>query len=223
MNTPRGFSRASALSVALVLAVALQAHATDFHATRSQHSRAYMAAAALVVHQPDAHFGYSRGLFGRGWTDVNQNGCGTRDDILRRDLRNITTSGSCKVLNGYLRDPYTGANIFFVRGGASEVDIDHVVALSNAWGSGADRWGFAKRVNLANDPLNLLAVGSSINREKGDANAAEWLPPARTFRCRYVARQVAVKRKYKLWVTSDERRAMLQVLGGCPKQNLPAH
>ena len=185
-------------------------------------SPAYRAAAALRVHTPASHAGYSRAQFGDGWTDTDHNSCDTRDDILRRDLRALSMSGACRVMNGTLNDPYTGERVYFVRGGASEVDIDHVVALSNAWASGAARWPFGKRVAVANDRLNLLAVGASVNRAKGDANAAEWLPPARGYWCAYVARQVAVKRKYGLWVTSAERRRMLQVLSACPRQNLPA-
>lgn len=182
---------------------------------------AYKAAAALRVHGWLSHGGYSRSQFGDGWTDVNHNSCDTRNDILIRDLRRISMSGSCKVLSGQIRDPYTGENVYFVRGGASEIDIDHVVALSNAWSTGAAKWQFAKRVAIANDPLNLLAVGSSVNRQKSDSDAAEWLPPARNFRCAYVARQVAVKRKYGLWVTRPERAAMLRVLSTCPRVVLP--
>ena len=140
-------------------------------------SPAYRAAAALRVHAPAAHAGYSRAQFGDGWVDTDHNSCNTRDDILRRDLRGLSMSGSCRVVNGTLTDPYTGERVYFVRGGASEVDIDHVVALSNAWASGAGRWSFGKRVAIANDRLNLLAVGASVNRSKGDANAAQWLPP----------------------------------------------
>lgn len=185
-------------------------------------SDAYRAAAALPVRSADPHAGYSRAQFGVGWTDTDHNSCGTRDDILRRDLRRVSLAGACRVESGMLADPYTGDTVFFVRGGASEVDIDHVVALSNAWASGAGRWPFAKRVALANDRVNLLAVGSSVNRQKGDADASQWLPPAREYWCAYVARQVEVKRKYRLWVTPAERRKMLQVLSTCPKQKLPA-
>jgi Protein of unknown function (DUF1524)/Excalibur calcium-binding domain len=164
--------------------------------------------------------GYSRAQFGDGWASVN--GCDQRDRILRRDLtaQRIATDG-CRVLSGTLRDPYTGRTIFYVRGGASEVDIDHVVALADAWQKGARRWSANRRVSFANDPLNLLAVGSSINRSKGDGDAATWLPPRKAFRCAYVARQVAVKRRYDLWVTRAERRAIARVLHKCPEQRLP--
>jgi hypothetical protein len=164
--------------------------------------------------------GYSREQFGAGWADVD--GCDQRDRILRRDLitKRVAADG-CRVLSGTLRDPYTGQTIRYVRGGASEVDIDHVVALADAWQKGAQSWSMSKRETFANDPLELLAVGSSINRSKGDGDAATWLPPRKAFRCAYVARQVAVKRRYGLWVTRAERRAIARVLGRCPNQRLP--
>lgn len=200
---------------------------SDSSARRAPHGQlrargpAYRAAAQLPVRSWLAHSGYSRSQFGDGWTDIDSNNCDTRNDILRRDLSRRSMSGRCRVMSGRIRDPYTGELVFFVRGGASEIDIDHVVALSNAWSTGAARWKYAKRVAIANDPLNLLAVGSSVNRQKGDSDAGEWLPPARGYRCAYVARQVAVKRKYGLWVTRPERSAMLQVLSLCPSTALP--
>jgi hypothetical protein len=120
-----------------------------------------------------------------------------------------------------IADPYTAARIRFTRGGASEVDIDHVVALSDAWQKGAQQWPAAKRVAFANDPLNLLAVDAHTNRSKGDGDAATWLPPSKPFRCAYVARQVAVKTKYRAWVTGAERDAINRVLSACPGQKLP--
>jgi len=128
----------------------------------------------------------------------------------------------CKVLAGSLApDPYTGTSIRFVYGGASEVDIDHVVALSDAWQKGAANWPAGKRLALANDPLNLLAVDASANRSKGDGDTATWLPANNAYRCTYVARQVAVKGKYGVWVTSAERAAMTRVLSACPTMRLP--
>ena len=168
-----------------------------------------------------SHSGYARSQFGRAWIDVDSNGCGTRDDILNRDLRRVTKSGWCVVTSGVLKDPYTAQSIYFVRGGASEVDIDHVVALSNAWQTGAANWPYAKRVALANDPANLLAVDSSANRQKGDADASEWLP-RNGFQCAYVARQVMIKRKYRLFVTAAEKSAMKRVLSRCPSTALPS-
>ncbi|WP_418957464.1 HNH endonuclease family protein [Streptomyces tritici] len=166
--------------------------------------------------------GYERDAFGRAWADVDRNGCGTRDDILKRDLSEVAfKDGDCKIASGTLvDDPYTGRRVTFVRG-RSKVDIDHVVALSDAWQKGAQKWGGDKRLRFANDPLNLLAVDSAANRRKGDGDAATWLPPNKEYRCAYVARQVAVKRKYGLWVTRAEQDAMRRVLDRCPDQRLP--
>ena len=166
--------------------------------------------------------GYTRAQFGQAWYDTDRNGCDTRNDILRRDLHSRQMKNACKVMAGTLApDPYTGTSIRFIYGGASEVDIDHLVALSDAWQKGAARWAAGKRLALANDPLNLLAVDSSTNRSKGDGDTATWLPPYKAFRCTYVARQVAVKGKYGLWVTPAERDAMVRVLTTCPTMRLP--
>lgn len=166
--------------------------------------------------------GYSREQFGAAWSDVDGNGCDTRNDILRRDLTEQSrASDGCTVLSGVLYpDPYTGTKIVFVRG-KSLVDIDHVVALGNAWVTGAARWTPAQRLAVANDPLNLLAVQASANRQKGDGDAATWLPSSKAYRCAYVARQVAVKAKYGLWLTAPEKTAMQTVLATCPGQGLP--
>ncbi|MFD8210633.1 HNH endonuclease family protein [Streptomyces sp. NPDC059695] len=166
--------------------------------------------------------GYQREEFGRAWVDVDGNGCGTRDDILKRDLTGVRfTDGHCKVASGTLTDdPYTGTTVRYVRG-RSKVDIDHVVALSDAWQKGAQKWDGETRRRFANDPLNLLAVDSAANRGKSDGDAATWLPANRAYRCTYVARQIAVKKKYGVWVTAGERDAMKRVLGTCPQQKLP--
>jgi hypothetical protein len=164
--------------------------------------------------------GYSRGQFGDRWIDTG--GCDTRDHILTRDLTAKSYLDDCRVRSGTLADPYTAERIHYTRGGASEVDIDHVVALSDAWQKGAQQWAPATRVAFANDPLELLAVGAHINRAKGDGDAATWLPPNKAFRCAYVARQVAVKTKYRLLVTQAEKDAIGRVLASCPGQKLPA-
>ncbi|MFH8370837.1 HNH endonuclease family protein [Streptomyces sp. NPDC018031] len=166
--------------------------------------------------------GYERAEFGSSWVDTDRNRCGTRDDILKRDLTDVSfRDGDCVVVTGTLTDdPYTGRTVRFVRG-RSKVDIDHVVALSDAWQKGARGWDRKRRVAFANDPLNLIAVDASANRRKGDGDTATWLPPNRAYRCAYVARQVAVKRKYGVWVTRAEKDAMVRVLDGCPGTPLP--
>ncbi len=123
---------------------------------------------------------------------------------------------NCKVQSGKLNDPYTGEVILFHRGeNSNAVQIDHVVALSDAWQKGAQQLSFIERVILANDPLNLLAVDGPANQQKSGSDAASWLPPNKSFRCQYVARQIAVKQKYRLWVSVAEKSAMRGVLGAC--------
>lgn len=167
--------------------------------------------------------GYARSQFPH-WSDPDRNGCDARNDTLKRDLTNITYKAGtrdCKVIAGQLLDPFSGKVITF---SATKVviDIDHVVALSNAWQTGAAYFDKNKRSQIANDPLNLLAVDSKLNRQKGDGDAATWLPPSKAFRCAYVARQVAVKAKYGLWVTQPEKVAIDKILSTCVGQKLPA-
>lgn len=178
--------------------------------------------AALKVKGRAPKTGYSREQFGPAWSDTDGNGCDQRDDVLRRDLTHKAYDG-CEVLSGTLRDPYTGKIIRFHRGlrSSDAVQIDHLVALSDAWQTGAQQWRAAKRLRFANDTLNLLAVDGPTNESKGDGDAATWLPPTKSFRCSYVAHQVAVKKTYGLWVTSAERKAMRRVLTGCPSMRLP--
>ncbi|ELT43181.1 HNH endonuclease family protein [Arthrobacter nitrophenolicus] len=164
--------------------------------------------------------GYSREEFGPAWADVDRNGCDTRNDILARDLTGETFkpgTNNCVVVTGTLADRYTGTIIDFVRGQdtSSAVQIDHLVALSDAWQKGAQQLTAEERKDLANDPLNLMAADGPTNGAKGDKDAATWLPPNRAFRCEYVVRQTAVKAKYKLWVTQAEHDAITGVLNGC--------
>ena len=170
--------------------------------------------------------GYTRDQFGQAWADVDRNGCDTRNDILKRDLTSITYKAktrNCVVLSGTLLDRYSGESINFIRGNITsmEVQIDHVVALSNAWQTGAFKLTAEQRKALANDPINLFAVKGRLNSQKGDGDAATWLPPLKSFRCAYVAQQIAVKAKYSLWVVPPEKAAMLSILAKCPTQKLP--
>ena len=166
--------------------------------------------------------GYSRAAFTH-WSDLNRDGCDSRNEILKRDLTQIvfkTGTRDCKVMSGQLLDPFSGKTLIF-SSSKSTVDIDHLVSLSNAWQTGSAYFDKKTRESLANDPLNLLAVDAKLNRQKGDADAATWLPPLKSFRCEYVARQVAVKAKYLLWITSAERDTILKVLDNCPGQLIP--
>ena len=177
--------------------------------------------ATLTVKGRSPKTGYDRkAMFGSPWFDADRNGCDTRNDILQRDLTDITLSGRCKVMSGTLADKYTGQTIDFVRGPDTSpaVQIDHVVALSDAWQKGAQQLSQDARVALANDPINLYAADGPANSAKGDSDAASWLPSNRAFRCEYVAKQVSVKAAYQLWVTVPERDAMQRVLATCPDE-----
>lgn len=160
--------------------------------------------------------GYSRAQFPH-WSDLDRNGCDARNDILKRDLTEVLFKAGtrdCKVLSGVLLDPFSNKVLTFTSV-KSAVDIDHVVALSNAWQTGAAYFDRNIRSQIANDPLNLLAVDAKLNRQKGDGDAATWLPPNKAFRCEYVSRQVSVKAKYSLWVTPPEKEAITRVLNQC--------
>ena len=177
---------------------------------------------SLSVKGRAAKTGYARTQF-PAWSDLNRNGCDTRNEILSRDLTAVVYKDGtrdCKVISGSLLDPYSGKVIIF-SSTKSTIDIDHVVALSNAWQTGAAYFDKSKREEIANDPLNLLAVDSSLNRQKGDGDAATWLPPLKSYRCDYVARQIAVKAKYALWVTAPEKGAIVKILEKCVGQRIP--
>lgn len=197
---------------------------------------------SLTVREEDTVPGYDRAAFGPAWTDNNTadmggNGCDTRNDILTRDMKDITfmdgSSGGgsgmlsglsdggtkdCRVKSGTLDDPYTGKTINFLRGThtSSAVQIDHIVALSNAWNSGANLLDYEDRVNLANDPDNLLAADGPSNNAKRDKDASRWLVPDNPkFRCTYVQKQIDIKHRYNLSVTKSEKYAMEEQLKSC--------
>jgi hypothetical protein len=179
----------------------------------------------LAVKEWASHSGYTRSQFltSGNWNKWG-NGCNTREKILSRDLDEIIyDDNGCTVMSGILYDPYTGKTIHFTRGTStsSAVQIDHVIALSNAWQTGAQDLDKTTRNALANDDLNLLAVDGPANQQKSDSDASQWLPPNKAFRCEYVARQIAVKIKYFLWVTVAERDAMQDTLSACPDQTMP--
>jgi hypothetical protein len=184
------------------------------------------ALAALPVKGRAPMTGYDRDRFGPAWADVDRDGCDQRNDVLARDLTSVVFKAGthrCVVLSGTLKSVYTGRTVAFRRGATTStaVQIDHVVALGDAWQTGAQALDATTRARLANDPLNLQAVEGPVNRAKSDSDAASWLPPATRYRCTYVARQVAVKALYRLWVTKAEHDAIARVLTACPRQPLP--
>lgn len=217
-----------ALSLSVILVAGLSGCAADQQddtqddRSHPQEGQAVAALAELEVKEAADKAGYDRRKFGSAWADIDGNSCSTRNDVLQRDLESVELDADdCVVKSGTLPvDPYTGERVQFTVG-RSKVDIDHLVALSDAWQKGAKDWEPAKRIALANDPLNLLAVGASANRQKGDKDAANWLPSHEAYRCDYVASQIAVKQKYELWVTKEESESMSEVLDSCPDQELP--
>ena len=222
------------LVVAVGVAVAIWLH---FHAEtmvavphgvpHSQGSVGYEQVRVYLARLPvkgwDRRRDFTRSRFGEAWSDdveveLGHNGCNTRDDVLRRDLTDVAIRpGTCFVERGTLHDPYRGETIAFVRGPATSdaVQIDHVVSLADAWYKGARDWDDERRRNFANDPRNLLAVSAKGNFDKAFRDAASWLPPNVEFRCEFVARQVAVKTAYGLWVSNKEERAIAEVLSSC--------
>jgi hypothetical protein len=179
--------------------------------------------ANLPVKERASKAGYTREQFGGNWASWGK--CDVRQQILNRDLVEIKLDNDgCTVLSGVLHDPYTDKIIDFKRGSgtSSAIQIDHVVAISNAWQTGAQDLSQQVRKQLYQDPLELIAVDGPTNAKKSDGDAATWLPPNKSFHCQYVARQIAVKIKYSLWVTSAEHDAMAGVLKSCPDERLPA-
>jgi hypothetical protein len=176
----------------------------------------------LAVKGRASNESYEREAFGQAWLDVDRNGCDTRNDILRRDLTGVVFAdgSTCRVAAGSFHEPYTGLPVDFRRGQESSkaVQIDHVVALGDAWQKGAQQLTPRQRQSLANDPVNLIAADGPANQQKSAGDAATWLPKNKAFRCHYVARQISVKAAYGLWVTEAEKDAMKRVLDTCPQQ-----
>lgn len=214
----RNLTRAAAIVAGLLFTVPVT---SPYSATAANAATAVSGLEKLAVKGKVPKTGYERKLFSDGWGDIGS--CDVRNFILKRDMKSHTLRDDCKVETGLLVDPYTGRSIRFKYGvgTSSAVQIDHVVALSDAWQKGAQQLSKASRYALYNDPLNLLAVDGPTNASKGDSDAASWLPPNKAFRCAYVARQIAVKLKYKIWVVQAEKAAMKRVLSSCPTQKLP--
>ncbi len=223
-NANKRFKRviASSLTLSLLLGLSSAISQTAVVAAATG-TKATALLSKLPVKGRAPKTGYDRDLFSDGWGKIGE--CDARNFILRRDLKSITWKASppCTVATGILNDPYTARKIYFVRGvsTSNDVQIDHVVAVSDAWQKGAQKLSFSQRYSFYNDPLNLLAVDGPTNQSKSDSDAASWLPPNRKYWCSFVARQIAVKHKYKLWVTSAERDSMSRVLKTCPKQLVP--
>ena len=168
--------------------------------------------------------GYSRSQFGKSWDDnvdveYGNNNCPTNEDIKARDFTNVVfvpNTNDCKVKSGLLHDPYSGKDVQYQRASSDRtVSIDHIVSLSDAWQKGAQKLTATQRRNFANDPRNLVATMDSLNAQKGDGDAATWLPPSKSYRCDYAKSQIEVKTIYDLWVTAAEKEALHRQLDTC--------
>ncbi|MBT2395338.1 HNH endonuclease family protein [Streptomyces sp. ISL-100] len=155
--------------------------------------------------------GYSRDLFPH-WS-TQSGACNTREVVLKRDGTNVQQDSSCAAVSGSWYSEYDGATW----SAASDVDIDHVVALAEAWRSGASSWTTAQRQSFANDLTRpqLIAVTDNVNQAKSDLDPAEWLPPRTAYRCMYARMWVHVKHHWNLTVDSAEKSALQGVLNNC--------
>uniref|UniRef100_UPI0006E1D86D HNH endonuclease family protein n=1 Tax=Streptomyces prasinopilosus TaxID=67344 RepID=UPI0006E1D86D len=170
--------------------------------------RGYLAALPVST---EVRTGYDRDLFPH-WITVSGT-CNTRETILKRDGTNVVTDSACAATSGSWYSPYDGATW----SAASDVDIDHVVPLAEAWDSGARNWATSQRQAFANDRTRpqLIAVTDNVNQAKGDKDPAEWMPSRTAYRCTYVRAWVQVKYHYGLSVDSAEKSALQGHLAGC--------
>ena len=160
---------------------------------------------------PEGAAAYDRDEFGSGWTDADGDGCDTRQEVLARDAPGATVGPDGCVDHVVIIDPYTGARV----DGRAEIDIDHVVALADAWRSGAWAWDDDRRAAFANDPLNLLATSDDVNRAKSDDGPDQWRPPDPAAWCQYALIYDLVKRTYQLTVTPAQTAALTELRTGC--------
>lgn len=167
--------------------------------------------AGLTVKAQGTQDGYSRDLFPH-WITIS-GACNTRETVLKRDGTNVVTDSACASTSGTWKSPYDGASWT----AASDVDIDHMVPLSNAWKSGAASWTTAQRQAFANDLTNpqLLAVTDSVNSAKGDKGPEDWKPPLSSYYCTYAKMWIKVKSVYSLTITSAEKTALTSMMGTC--------
>ncbi|MDH6551613.1 HNH endonuclease family protein [Streptomyces sp. SAI-041] len=171
-------------------------------------ARTYLASLTVAT---ENRTGYSRDLFPT-WITISGT-CNTREYILKRDGSNVVTDSACAATSGSWYSPYDGATWT----AASDVDIDHLVPLAEAWDSGASAWTTSRRQSFANDVTRpqLLAVTDNVNQSKGDQDPATWMPSLSSYRCTYVRAWVQVKYYYGLSVDSAEKSALTGYLANC--------
>jgi hypothetical protein len=212
MNPAHTFrSTFAVLVLLLALAVALPGAATATPPNIPSEATARSELAALRVAADGSSSGYSRDQFPH-WNTVSGS-CNTRETVLKRDGSGVVTDGSCASTSGSWYSPYDGATWT----AASDVDIDHVIPLSNAWKTGASSWTQTRRTQFANDLSNpqLIAVTDNVNQSKGDQTPATWKPSRTAYWCTYSKMWVHVKYRYSLTVNSAEKSALTTMLGYC--------
>ncbi|MFC4586328.1 HNH endonuclease family protein [Sphaerisporangium corydalis] len=167
--------------------------------------------AALTVDVERNAGTYDRDLFPH-WITIS-GACNTRETVLKRDGTSVVTNSSCAATSGRWTSPYDGATWT----AASDVDIDHMVPLAEAWRSGAYAWTTSKRQSFANDLTNaqLWAVTDNVNQSKGDSDPASWKPSLTSFWCTYARAYIDVKYEWGLTVQSAEKSALSTMLGTC--------
>ncbi len=176
----------------------------------------------LVVMEEPPRSGYARELF-EHWVDVDGSGCTVRHKVLLADataiapLRIPSGGGApCVVYEGNWELLFDGARHVGV---ASEIDVDHVVALAEAWDSGAWAWDAERRRTFANDSLNLIVADRQVNKDKADLDAGQWAPPDHRARCITAAKMVLTKLRYQLSVDAAERRGLLTMARSCDRSD----
>jgi hypothetical protein len=171
-------------------------------------ARTYLASLTVAT---ENRTGYDRSLFPH-WITISGT-CNTRETVLKRDGTNVVTDSACASTSGSWYSVYDGATWT----AASDLDIDHLVPLAEAWDSGASAWTTAQRQSFANDLTRpqLIAVTDNVNQAKSDQDPAEWMPPLSSYACTYVRAWVQVKYYYKLSIDSAEKTKLSSVLSGC--------
>lgn len=206
--------------LAIVLAVAAGVGVSDGAEAHRASAREQLA--ELRVKPAGSMAGYSRDKFAH-WSDAREYGwtlpagtpdpesCDARDAALIRDGRDEVVRSGCYVERGRWFDPYTGRTYYM----PSDIDIDHVVALGNAWRSGASSWTAARRERFANVPMDLLSVEDNANQSKSDSGPEAWKPPRGAYHCTYARKWIGIKHNWTLSVTSAERSALSGMLSTC--------
>jgi len=167
----------------------------------------------LAVAAEGSDSGYDRALFQpQAWADLDGDGCDTRAEVLIRDSRSLAeVQPGCSVARGDWLSIYDG----YSTPDPGELDIDHVVALAEAWRSGADGWPNERRLAFAQDEDNLIAVTAATNRSKSDRDPAVWQPPNRDSWCAFAQRWTSAKVRWGLTADPAEVNAVRVMLGTC--------